>query len=59
MPELDGDHSPVVAGLLVGVRSLHADLSEDADEELVDVVVDAHRDLYELGAVRTSQALAV
>lgn len=48
------DYSPVVAGLLVGVRSLHADLSEDADQELVDVVVDAHRDLYEFGTVRTS-----
>jgi len=44
--------------LLAG-RHLQPDLAEDADEQLVHVVVDADRDLDELAPVRARQALTV
>lgn len=41
------------------LTDLQSDLAENSDEEVVDVVVYAYRDLRELGAVGAGQALAI
>lgn len=41
------------------VLPLQADLREDAGQQFVDVVIDAHRHLDELDAERARQALAI
>ena len=47
------------ASARLALADLQPDLTQDADEEVVDVVVYPHRDLGELGPVRARQAFAI
>lgn len=45
--------------LQLTLADLQANLTEDSHQEVVDIVVDAHRDLGEFRAIGARQALAV
>lgn len=50
---------PAIPIVRLALAHLQADLVQYADQEIVDVVVDAHRHLHELGAVSAGQAFPV
>lgn len=45
--------------VVLALDHLQADLAQYADQEIVDVVVDAHRHLDELGAIGAGQTFSV